>query len=739
MISLRFALPMATPDDSAPALLDAAPPVSRARTALSVFLLAVLYLWVFPYHAAVNNPNENVRIYMTVAIVDDHTFAINRIENTWGYVNDKSVKDGKLYSSKAPGTSYLGVPFYWLMTKVTGRSTLPPAPPVVAPTPPGTPPRAPPPAPPPPLDRTKVVYFLRLFSNVLPALLFAWFWHRFLAQRTRSATLREAVFFSTMAGSSLYAYSEVFASHAHNAFCFGAALMAMATLRERDVIARARGDEPRVEAGMMLLAGLFGAGIAMFEYPAGVASAAVALSIVSTAAERRRWLLPVAGAALAVGAGVYLKLHSKPAVLAAAGVAAVAYLATLSGRSVLRLVMAGLGGLIPVGLTMLYHWRCFGDPFKPGYSYLENPTFRAEIAQGFFGATQFSWEAGLRMWFDPAFGLVPCTMIFIASILGMGVYLSWRPEGRWRLVAVRVLLVLAVLFAMVKTALALKANAHLPAHHDVGVWVASLTGTLLALFSVTMPKPARDDRSMGAVMLFACLMLTHVIGMMNNWRGGWQVGPRYLVTIVPALGIAALAGLDALWRRTDDGGVSRRTVTVFAAGTTLMAMLMTGLPSAYFPHIPTEYVAPLFEMMLPVMRDGFVPHNAGHLLDLQGTKSMFGFALAAMAIALIVLKGDEKRPLAALAHATGALAVLVFLLAPIAAAAKPESAAVTRYVRSAWEPSPLEVRPANVPPPPNETPAQARERARRLSENGEAAAALDAWLVALRGGRRATP
>ena len=57
-----------------------APTTSYARTALSVLLLAVLYLWVFPFHDVGRNPNENVRVYMTVAIVDDHTFAINRIE-----------------------------------------------------------------------------------------------------------------------------------------------------------------------------------------------------------------------------------------------------------------------------------------------------------------------------------------------------------------------------------------------------------------------------------------------------------------------------------------------------------------------------------------------------------------------------------------------------------------------------------------------------------------------------------
>ena len=149
-----------------------APTTPYGRTALSLLLLAVLYLWVFPFHDVVRNPNENVRVYMTVAIVDDRTFAINRIEGAWGYVNDKAVRLGRLYSSKAPGTSYLGVPFYWALTKLTRQDSHVRA--VVAPAP-AVPGRPAPPAPKPPIDRTRVMYVLRLFSNVLPARLFGWF------------------------------------------------------------------------------------------------------------------------------------------------------------------------------------------------------------------------------------------------------------------------------------------------------------------------------------------------------------------------------------------------------------------------------------------------------------------------------------------------------------------------------------------------------------------------------------
>jgi hypothetical protein len=709
-----------------------APTVSYARTALSVALLAVLYLWVFPFHDVVRNPNENVRVYMTVAIVDDHTFAINRIEGAWGYVNDKAVRLGRLYSSKAPGTSYLGVPVYWALTRLTHQDSH-----VVAPAAAGPPGRrrAPPRE---PINRARVMYILRLFSTVFPGLLFGWFWHRFLAARTSSTTLRESIFFSTMAGSSLYAYSLVFVSHAQNAFCFGAALMALTIVRERDDADAIVGRAPGVRFGWLYLAGLFGAGATLFEYPAAIASAAVALWIAAVAAERRRPALVVALVALGVAAGLALKHHPKPAALAALA-AAVAYLVTLSPRGVARLVAAALGGAIPTGLVLFYHHRAFGDAFKPGYSFLENSTFREEINQGFFGATTFSWEAALRLWLDPAFGLVPCTPILLLALIGLGATLAPDLPDDPRVLSRRNVLgaafLAAALVAAAKVALVLKDHARPDLHARLGPWVAALAVALVALAAARCPRPPRTDRAMGAVVALTLVGMTHLIGMMNNWRGGWQVGPRYLVTVVPALALLALAGGESLLiaaRRRDHAGL-RVGVTAFAAGATVAAMLITGTQSAWFPHVPVEYASPFFEMMVPLIRDGFVPHNVGLELGAHGLRSMAPYFAAAAVIAVLVARGDRRRPLVMLAHALGAAAVTLLMLLPSALAYRPESAAVTRYVKSAFEPHPADT--ATPQAPPRETASQAAGRARRLAESGQTQAALDAWLHAIRDAR----
>lgn len=725
-------------------------------------MLALLYLWVFPYHAQVNNPNENVRVYMTVAIVDDGTFAINRVEREWGYVNDKSVRAtplleaardrridpevlrglapddaiararagratpedaartvSLLYSSKAPGTSYMGVPAYWLLTRLTGRSyhALTPAQA-----------RA---HHPPPLDRTVIVYVLRLWSNVLPALVFAWFWHRFLGRRTRSPALREAVFFSTMAGSLLFAYSEVFASHAHNAFCAMGALMAVATVRERDAAARETGAMAPTSAGLLYTAGLLGAAVTLFEYPAALATGCIALFILATAVEKRVWGAFLAMPFVVVGLKLFLAGHRALALFSVV-LGAAAYALTLTRRSLVRLGAAGAGAALPVALALLYHKRAFGAWSKTGYSFLENAQFHSEVSQGFFGATKFSWESGLRLWLDPAFGLLPMTAVFLAALLGFGAYLSWRPPGRfvWPL---RGALALAALACVVKAVLAMVAIKHAvpngqawPAALSEGaVWVGYAVLALIALASLCLPPPTRSDAALGATMLLICYALTRLIGMMNNWRGGWQVGPRYLATLAPILGLAALAGLDAFARGST---ARRRAATVFAAGATVHAMLLSGIASAYFPHIPTEFSSPFFELFVPILREGFAPHNAGrYLFHWEGARGMLPFFVAAAIAALLVLRGDERKPLPALSHALAGAAITLLLLAPIAAAARYENMGVTRFVKGVWEPRPP------APQPSHETRghAQVREsdltRARRLAESGDANGALEAF------------
>jgi len=82
--------------------------INRERlTEIALFLfLVVAYVYTFPRWA---DPNQNSRLDMVFAIVEDGTFQIDKyVQNTVDYAK---VGD-HYYSDKAPGTAFLGVPFY---------------------------------------------------------------------------------------------------------------------------------------------------------------------------------------------------------------------------------------------------------------------------------------------------------------------------------------------------------------------------------------------------------------------------------------------------------------------------------------------------------------------------------------------------------------------------------------------------------------------------------------------------
>lgn len=81
--------------------------------ALAVFaVLTVAYVYVFPRWA---DPNQDSRLKMVVAVVDDGTFQIDRYLGT---TVDYAKVNGHYYSDKAPGVAFLGMPVYALLRQL---------------------------------------------------------------------------------------------------------------------------------------------------------------------------------------------------------------------------------------------------------------------------------------------------------------------------------------------------------------------------------------------------------------------------------------------------------------------------------------------------------------------------------------------------------------------------------------------------------------------------------------------
>jgi hypothetical protein len=245
-----------------------------------VLAIASGYLYFFPFFEHLRNPNENVRVFMVMAVVDHGTFALNRVIAERGPVDDRATNVAQrcagagapepcTYSSKAPGTSYLGIPVY-LFVRAAYRAA-------------GSRP-----------SFTAVVYFLRLFCVIVPTLLFLVAFDRFLRRFVRGEFERLLVVAATALGTMCFTYAHQFAGHQLVAIFIFASFM---------LVERAREASP-LSAWLIAAAGFAAAYGAISEYPAIVAAAALAIYAAARVGERR----VVVFAQFAAGAVVPLSL-----------------------------------------------------------------------------------------------------------------------------------------------------------------------------------------------------------------------------------------------------------------------------------------------------------------------------------------------------------------------------------------------------------------------------------------------
>src|SRR5262245_23268036 len=106
-----------------------------------VCLSYFFFLQIFPHF---QNPNETSRFFLTSAIVEDHAVHIDSAMKRYGDTKYKSVYNGHFYAAKPIGYSVFAVPFYFVFTKVTELR-----------------------------DSAIAIWFLRIFVNIIPLLLFS--------------------------------------------------------------------------------------------------------------------------------------------------------------------------------------------------------------------------------------------------------------------------------------------------------------------------------------------------------------------------------------------------------------------------------------------------------------------------------------------------------------------------------------------------------------------------------------
>ena len=476
---------------------------TRAKRFLFGSLLTVLFLYCFPYFESMKSANELPRVYLTMAVVDEGSFAIDTGARRWGKTADMSPSGGHIYSNKAPGSSLLAIPAYAILKFAKGLTGSEPS-------------------------LAELTWTFRVFTGVLPTLLFLLLLWRFLGRFAANPQTRRLLLAGYALGSMAMTYSVIFVSHQLAAICIATAYMIAVWVIEE-------GLDRRWLWAMGLAAGC----APLVDYQAAFAG------------------VPIA---------VYLIYH----------------LAIKEPKRWLGVLYAGLGAVPPIALLLFYHSRAFGSAFQTGYG--ASKSFAHFHQKGFLGMDEVRSEALHGSLFTLDNGLLVLTPMFLLAIPG------------WILMAKR------------------KQWWHM--------------GTTL---SVT-------------------LIYLAFVSSINFWRGGWQVGPRYITAMLPFLLVPVAVALTWAERRW-----IARSVTVGLVG---VGIFVYGLSSALFPHFPEKFKNPVFELVLTLIGDGHAPYNAGWLVGLRGFASLFPYLLLLLVTWVWVAYPAREHRKSAIAGSLLALAIV---------------------------------------------------------------------------------
>lgn len=464
---------------------------------LLFLLLLVCFSYTFPRWADVN---QNSRLDMIVAIVEDHSFQIDPyVSNTVDYAK---VGD-HYYSDKAPGAAFLGLPVYailkpildlpllkrltdWLAhnpafiasLRATGSGVL----------------------------EQKVRFALALVAitfvvSALPSALLGLALYRLLYRFTPAIWPRALVVIGYGLLTPAFAYSGAFYGHQLTAvLLFGAFYL----------IFTASGH---MSTRRLLVTGfLLGYSVAT-EYPTALIAGILGLYLLYRMVRWQRW--PRFGWALLAGA----------------------------------LVMLG---------WMIYNTVVFGGPFKLGYSFSEQ--WLTEHDTGFMSLTWPHWKALWGITFGLFRGLFPLSPLLLLAIPG---FILWWRSGQYR-----------------------------------AEWLVSF-GSVLAMF------------------LFNSSSIM--------WWGGFAVGPRYLLPMLPFMSLPIIY-IFIQWGK-------RLEVRLLTAILFLWSWIATwGLTLAEQAFPNNDLRNPLIEYAWPNWLAGNIARNWGTMLKLQGILSLLPLLLISAAL-----------------------------------------------------------------------------------------------------------
>jgi len=504
-------------------------------------LVGVVFLTVFPYQSGVNNPNENVRTFMTMAIVEHGTLRIDEIVQRHGWINDMAkVEDSEgfehFYSVKGPAVSYAGVPFYWAFVRIEALFGA-----------------SPPSFDDPPDAKAdwlrRATFVMRFFTVQLPLFVFLIWFERFLRRVTPDVVLRLVTVVAAGLGTNYLAYAQMYASHAAFACAafLGFALTMLARIDHEDPEARP------VRAAFF--AGFFTGLATLLEYHGLVVSAVLAVYGLSTFHRRK------------------------------------------------QLVALAAGGAIDVAVLMLFQWRAFGNPLTPGHRMLENTSYKAFHDRGFFGIEPPNAKQAMELLFSPTFGFFGTAPFMWLAFLVVPAAIFWL-RGSARLRREQRIAVLVGFVAMTALVIAVSGAVVWRGGWTVGPRLLGAAPPFVATAAVFAIERLARRRSFlrsplrGAAGGLACAGAIDIglVGLVYNTI------PEELLRPLPELALPFAAAGFAPWHLGDfvgwHGPGFFRLVVVCLALAGLLATFLPSRDGLYGIAIRAALAAPLFSLAL---------------------------------------------------------------------------------------------------------------------------------------------
>ena len=153
-----------------------------------------------------------------------------------------------------------------------------------------------------------------------------------------------------------------------------------------------------------------------------------------------------------------------------------------------------------------------------------------------------------------------------------------------------------------------------------------------------------------AITLAVAAIYLLFISSINFWRGGWQMGPRYITAMLPFVMVPVAVAISAAERRW--------WLRAGAVGLVMVGVLIYALSCAEYPHFPEVFANPVFEVTGRLIGDGHAPYNLGYALGLRGLVSLIPYLLILAAVIAYVAAPTRRHLKSGLMGAAIAILVL---------------------------------------------------------------------------------